>query len=206
MTEQTKQLQSELSKKLFDIMRHTAYSENIYKGIEVAVYPLSYEAVTGNETMTIYNYRQLQSLKDLVTLQGEYDVEVQYLDSDYPLYGEAIYNIEYFVELATRFPDVPAIVINYVIDNYGDVEDVEEILTAMNDGDSVFNYAVINAENEMDAFFEFIDIFDYFNDIPAEYHTYINWEQLFTDNVTHGTMNIKKIGTRQYLMIDTKEY
>ena len=206
MTEQTKQLQSELSKKLFDIMRHTAYSENIYKGIEVAVYPLSYEAVTGNETMTIYNYRQLQALKDLVSLQGEYDVEVQYLDSDYPLYGEAIYNIEYFVELATRFPDVPAIVINYVIDNYGDVEDVEEILTAMNDGDSVFNYAVINAENEMDAFFEFIDIFDYFNDIPAEYHTYINWEQLFTDNVTHGTMNIKKIGTRQYLMIDTKEY
>lgn len=206
MTEQLKQLQAELSKKLFDIMRHTAYSENIYKGIEVAVYPLSYEAVTGNETMTIYNYRQLQALKDLVSLQGEYDVEVQYLDSDYPLYGEAIYNIDYFVELATRFPDVPAIVINYVIDNYGDVEDVEEILTDMNDGDSVFNYAVINAEDEMDAFFEFIDIFEYFNDIPAEYHSYINWEQLFTDNVTHGTMNIKQIGTRQYLMIDTKEY
>lgn len=206
MTEQTKQLQAELSKKLFDIMRHTAHGENIYKGIEVACYPLSDEALTSNETMTIYNYRQLQALKDLVSLQGNYDVEVQYLDSDYHLYGEAIYNIDYFLELATRFPEVPAIVINYVIDNYCDVEDVEDILTAMNDGDRVFNYAVINAEDEMDAFFEFIDIFEYFSDIPAEYHTYINWEQLFTDNVTHGTMNIKQIETRQYLMIDIKEY
>lgn len=206
MREQTKQLQAELSQKLFETMRNTTHGQNLYKGIEVACYPLSDEALTSNETMTIYNYRQLQALKDLVSLQGNYDVEVQYLDSEYPLYGEAIYNIDYFLELATRFPEVPAIVINYVIDNYGDVEDVEEILTVVNEGDSDFNYAVINAEDEMDAFFEFIDIFEYFNDIPAEYHRYINWEQLFTDNVTHGTMNIKQIGTRQYLMIDTKEY
>ena len=206
MREQTKQLQAELSQKLFETMRNTTHGQNLYKGIEVACYPLSDEALTSNETMTIYNYRQLQALKDLVSLQGNYDVEVQYLDSQYPLYGEAIYNIDYFLELATRFPEVPAIVINYVIDNYGDVEDVEEILTVVNEGDSDFNYAVINAEDEMDAFFEFIDIFEYFNDIPAEYHRYINWEQLFTDNVTHGTMNIKQIGTRQYLMIDTKEY
>lgn len=203
MTEQLKQLQAELSKKLFDIMRHTAYSENIYKGIEVAVYPLSYEAVTGNETMTIYNYRQLQALKDLVSLQGEYDVEVQYLDSEYCLWGEALYNISYFIELATKFPEIPVEVISYLLNELPD--DCEDILTSWANEEEEIDYIIVNATDELQAFYEWLDVYDEI-DIPSHLQTYFDYEKYMTDRVKHGTLNIKEIGFNKYLIIDTKQY
>lgn len=176
-----KLLQNELNQKLNDAMQHKTHAKNLSKGVEVAVYPLSYDALTSNQTMTIYDYNQLQALQDLVSLQGEYDVEVQYLDSEYHLWGEALYNITYFVKLATRFPEIPVEVINWVIDNFGDAEDVEEILT-QNDVD----YMIVEATGDL--------------------QTYFNYEKYMTDRVKHGTLNIQQLAFNKYLVIDTKNY
>ena len=193
-------LKNELLQQLNDVMDNTQPTKNLSKGVEIAVYPLSDDALTSNETITIYNYDQLQALQDLVSLQGEYDVEVQYLDSEYHLWGEALYNITYFVKLATRFPEIPVEVINWVIDNFGDAEDVEEILT-QNDVD----YMIVEATGEQQAFYKWLDVYDEI-DVPGDLQTYFNYEKYMTDRVKHGTLNIKQLAFNKYLVIDTKSY
>ena len=193
-------LKNELLQQLNDVMDNTQPTKNLSKGVEVAVYPLSDDALTSNETITIYNYDQLQDLQDLVSLQGEYDVEVQYLDSEYHLWGEALYNITYFVKLATRFPEIPVEVINWVIDNFGDAEDVEEILT-QNDVD----YMIVEATGEQQAFYKWLDVYDEI-DVPGDLQAYFNYEKYMTDRVKHGTLNIQQLAFNKYLVIDTKSY
>lgn len=196
-------LKNELLQQLNDVMDNTQPTKNLSKGVEIAVYPLSDDALTSNETITIYNYDQLQALQDLVSLQGEYDVEVQYLDSEYHLWGEALYNITYFVKLATRFPEIPVEVINWVIDNFGDAEDVEEILNDIKEND--LNYMIVEATDELQAFYEWIDVYEEL-DISSDLQAYFNYEKYMTDRVEHGTLNIQQLAFNKYLVIDTKNY
>lgn len=196
-------LKKELSQKLFETMRNTTHGKNLYKGIEVACYPLSDDALTGNETMTVYNYEQLKALQDLVSLQGEYDVEVQYLDSEYCLWGEALYNISYFIELATKFPEIPVEVISYLLNELPD--DCEDILTSWANEEEEIDYIIVNATDELQAFYEWLDVYDEI-DIPSHLQTYFDYEKYMTDRVKHGTLNIKEIGFNKYLIIDTKQY
>ena len=51
-------LKNELLQQLNDVMDNTQPTKNLSKGVEIAVYPLSDDALTSNETITIYNYDQ----------------------------------------------------------------------------------------------------------------------------------------------------
>lgn len=196
-------LKNELLQQLNDVMDNTQPTKNLSKGVEIAVYPLSDDALTSNETITIYNYDQLKAVKYLVSLAGEYDVETQYLDSEYHLWGEGLYNIDYLIETASKYPELAIEVINWVIDNFGDAEDVEEILNDIKEND--LNYMIVEATGEQQAFYKWLDVYDEI-DVPGDLQTYFNYEKYMTDRVKHGTLNIQQLAFNKYLVIDTKNY
>ena len=105
--------------------------------------------------------------------------------------------------MATRFPEIPVEVINWVIDNFGDAEDVEEILNDIKEND--LNYMIVEATDELQAFYEWIDVYEEL-DISSDLQAYFNYEKYMTDRVEHGTLNIQQLAFNKYLVIDTKNY
>lgn len=174
-----------LSKALFDVKRNTAPAKNLQAigGIEVACYPLNYDAVTSNETLTIFNYEELQALKDLVSLEGHYDVEVQYLGTEpahqYKIFGLANDSIEMTVKLACEYPEVDMALISYLMNEFAG--GIDEIRDALDNADDIV-WDVYPTHSSVEAFKDFVTDYDYVQ-IPNDLESYINYERMMSDYI-----------------------
>ena len=172
-----------LSKAVFDAKRNTTPAKNLQRmgGIEVACYPLNHDAVTSNETLTIFNYEQLQALKDLVSLEGRYTVEIQYLGTEpaheYRIFGLANDSIDMTVKLACEYPEVDVALISYLINEFAG--GIDEVRDALNNADAIV-WDVYPTHSTVEAFQDFVNDHDYVQ-IPQDLKSYINYERMMAD-------------------------
>lgn len=172
-----------LSKAVFDAKCNTTPAKNLQLmgGVEVACYPLNHDAVTSNETLTIFNYDQLQALKDLVSLEGRYSVEIQYLGTEpaheYRIFGLANDSIEMTVKLACEYPEVDVALISYLMNEFAG--GIDEVRDALNNADSI-KWDVYPTHSIVEAFQDFVNDHDYVQ-IPQNLKSYINYERMMAD-------------------------
>lgn len=190
-----------LSKALFDVKRNTAPAKNlqIMGGVEVACYPLKHDAVTSNETLTIFNYEELQALKDLVSLEGRYNVEIQYLGTEpaheYRVFGLANDSIEMTVKLACEYPEVDVALISYLMNEFAG--GIDEIRDALDNADDIV-WDVYPTHSSVEAFKDFVTDYDYVQ-IPNDLESYINYERMMNDYIDITAFKINNMT----IVIDT---
>lgn len=197
----TQSKQYELRNKLLEVKKNTKASQNLLPGVEVCCYPLNCDAPTEMETLTVFNYEELQALKDLVSCGGLWDVEVQYLgmgtpETEYKIFGIATDLIETTIELATKFPEVDLSLISFLMDD--SAGDVQSVIEALEQWDDIV-WDVYPTNSCKDAFIEFITDHAYI-DVPSDLITYIDFGKMMNDFVEITALQIQHNKT---FIIDT---
>lgn len=168
-------------------------------GIEVVCYPLDHDAMTSNKAKTVFNYEQLETLKDSVSCNGRYGVEVEYLGTtevkhEWRIFGRAIDLIETTIKLASEYPTVDILLISYLMTELVAIDDVRR---ALNNADNI-TWDVFPTTSTVEAFQDFVISHDYVV-IPRELECYIDYRRMMNDFIE---IDVTQINSRT-LVVDT---
>ena len=206
------ELRAKLTKELHDTMKETKPSKNLPNGVKICVVPINPDAYqyTQPETMTVYHYEHKEALKRLVSLDGRFDVEVQYMgvvnshgkyDNDADIFGEARHDIESFINLCSWFPSVPMYLVSWCINHFDTIEEAVEALAQHTEEYVAFTFETYTYDNKTDAFIAFLEDYeDVLNGIPSHIKPYIDWKAMMNDREGIDIF-IQQLEPRRFLVV-----
>ena len=206
-------LRSKLSKDLYNTMMNTKSLENLRRGVTVTVKAINTNDINEPETMTVYNFEQLEALKALVSLDGQYDVEVT-LESAFivarpnpEIFGMARHKIETFIKLCSEFEEVPAKMVAFLINKYHG-EDNAKLYQYLQDINEDYGDFIVYTESSYsfpeDSFTEFLEMHEDLCDVPTHIQNYIDFTQMLKDRLKND-IHLQKLDDGTWLVVPIAE-